>query len=63
MLNLKTKKITEFDIEYVEELDDGSIIFVFSQFGAPNQFILDQKSKTIVWYSEWGHWTETYFYK
>jgi hypothetical protein len=63
MVNLKTKKITEFDIEYIEELEDGSLNFVFSVINQPHQFILNRKSKTIVWNSEWGHWTEKYYYK
>jgi uncharacterized protein (TIGR02145 family) len=63
LLNLKTKELTEFDIEYVEQLEDGSLNFVFSVINQPHQFILNQTKKTLVWYSEWGHWQITYFYK
>jgi uncharacterized protein (TIGR02145 family) len=63
MVNLKTKEVTDFDIEYVEEMEDGSLSFVFSVINQPHQFILNKNNKTITWYSEWGHWKVSYFYK
>lgn len=61
--NLKTKEVEEYEIEYVEQLEDGRLNFVFSIINQPHQFILDTNEKSIMWYSEWGHWTETYYYK
>ncbi|MFN5910230.1 MAG: FISUMP domain-containing protein [Bacteroidota bacterium] len=63
MTNLKTKQVDDFEIEYVEELEDGSLSFVFSIINQPHQFILNTSDKTITWYSEWGHWTTTYYYR
>lgn len=63
LINLKTKEITEFDIEYIEELEDGSLNFVFSIINQPHQLILNKTKKTITWFSEWGHWEVNYFYK
>jgi uncharacterized protein (TIGR02145 family) len=63
LLNLKTKELTEFDIENVGQLEDGSLNFVFSIINQPHQFILNQTKKTITWFSEWGHWQTNYFYK
>jgi uncharacterized protein (TIGR02145 family) len=61
--NLKTKEVNDFEVEYIEVLEDGTLSFVFSIIDQPHQFILDQNKKTILWYSEWGHWKINYFYK
>jgi hypothetical protein len=63
MVNLKTKEVSEFDIEYIEELEDGSLRFVFSVINQPHEFVLNQTNKTIVWFSEWGHWKIKYTFK
>ena len=63
MVEQKTKEVTEIDIEYVEELEDGSLNFVFSISNQPHQFILNKTKKTLLWYSEWGHWKVSYFYQ
>ena len=63
MVNLKTKEVSEFDIEYIEELEDGSLRFVFSVINQPHEFVLNQTYKTIVWFSEWGHWKIKYTFK
>jgi hypothetical protein len=63
MLEQKTKEVTEIDIEYVEELENGSLNFVFSISNQPHQFILNKIKKTLLWYSEWGHWKVSYFYQ
>ena len=62
LTDLKKKETTDFPIEYVEKMNDGSLHFNFNIGNQPHLFILKENKKTITWYSEWGHWTITYFY-
>ena len=59
--NLK-KTNDKFPIEYVEKLDDGTLLFHFTVINQPHTFLLDEKNKRISWDSEWGHWRELHFF-
>ncbi len=61
--NLTTKKNEEFDIERVELSEEGNKIFYFSVINQPHTFTLDEINKKIIWFSEWGHWQQVYYYK
>lgn len=61
--DLKTKEITPIDVEHIELDEEGNYIFTFSISNQPHMFILMPSKKELVWYSEWGHWMEHYFYK
>ena len=60
--NLKTKEVEEYEIEHVEKGENGELYFNFSVVNQPHQFILNTTKKTLVWYSEWGHWQEKYYF-
>ena len=61
--DLKTKEITPIDVEHIELDEQGNSIFTFSISNQPHMFILIPSKKELIWYSEWGHWMEHYFYK
>ena len=61
--DLKTKEITPIDVEHIELDEEGNYIFTFSISNQPHIFVLIPSKKELVWYSEWGHWMEHYFYK
>jgi hypothetical protein len=60
--NLKTKEVDKFEIEHIEEGENGELLFNFTIINQPHQFILNKTKKTICWYSEWGHWQKYYYY-
>ena len=62
MTNSKTKEVDKFEIEHIEEGENGELLFNFMIVNQPHQFILNKKNKTICWYSEWGHWQIFYYY-
>ena len=61
--DLKTKEITPIDVEHIELDEEGNYIFNFSISNQPHIFVLKPSNKELIWYSEWGHWMEHYFYK
>jgi hypothetical protein len=60
--NLKTKEVDKFEIEHIEEGENGELLFNFMIVNQPHQFILNKTKKTLCWYSEWGHWQKYYYY-
>ena len=61
--DLKKKEIIPIDIEHVKIDESGNYIFNFSISDQPHFFILNPSKKQFIWYSEWGHWMEHYYYK